>query len=253
MATMSITLRISPASVTGSRSSRGLRAVCALEHGDLGRLDGVADRHPRHEAVALCLGEGVGALHLDRVLGGDDHEGLLEHVGRAVDGDLALLHGLEQRRLGLGGGAVDLVADHDVGEDAAGPELELAGVLVEDRDAGDVRGQQVGSELDPAHGAVDAARQGLAELGLADARDVLDEEMALREQHDQGGVDHVRLALMTRSMFVPDRARRPALTVSRSGRLPVCRCRHVSLIPLPRADTTVCGARNIPAGTLSVP
>ena len=115
----------------------------ALEHRDLRGLDGVADRDARHEAVALRLGEGVGALHLDGVLGRDHHERLLEHVGRVVDGDLALLHGLEQGGLGLGGGPVDLVADHDVGEDAAGPELELAGVLVEDRDAGDVGGQQV--------------------------------------------------------------------------------------------------------------
>ena len=65
-----------------------------------------------------------------------------------VDRDLALLHAFEQRRLRLGGGAVDLVAQHDVGEDRAGPELEVALLLVEDVDAGDVGGQQVGRELD---------------------------------------------------------------------------------------------------------
>jgi hypothetical protein len=47
-------------------------------------------------------------------------------VGGAVDGDLPLLHRLQERGLGLGGGAVDLVADHDVGEHAAGLELEAA-------------------------------------------------------------------------------------------------------------------------------
>ncbi len=114
-----------------------------VEHRDLGGLDRVAHRHPRHEAVALGLGEGVGALHLDGVLRRDDHERRLELVRRPVDGDLTLLHALQQRGLGLGGGAVDLVADDDVGEDAAGAELELAGVLVEHRDAGDVGGQQV--------------------------------------------------------------------------------------------------------------
>ena len=136
--TMPISLRISAASVTGSRSSSGLRCGVRVEHRDLGGLDRVAHRHPRHEAVALRLGQGVGALHLDRVLGRDHHERRLEVVRRVVDGDLPLLHALQQRGLGLGRGAVDLVADHDVGEDAARPELELAGLLVEDRDAGDV-------------------------------------------------------------------------------------------------------------------
>ena len=46
----------------------------------------------------------------------------------------ALLHDLEQRRLGLGRGAVDLVAEHDVGEHRAALELELAVSLVVDRD-----------------------------------------------------------------------------------------------------------------------
>ena len=40
-------------------------------------------------------------------------------VRRAVDGDLALLHRLEQRRLGLRRGPVDLVGEHDVGEQRA--------------------------------------------------------------------------------------------------------------------------------------
>ena len=144
--------------MTGSRSSSGLCAGVRVEHRDLGGLDRVADRDPRHEPVALGLGQGVGALHLDRVLGRDHHERRVELVRRAVDGDLPLLHALQQRGLGLGRGPVDLVADHDVGEDAARAELELPGVLVEDRDAGDVGGQQVGGELDAPHRAVDAMR-----------------------------------------------------------------------------------------------
>ena len=65
-----------------------------------------------------------------------------------VDRDLALLHHFEQRRLGLGARTVDLVGEHDVGEDRPGVELEGAGLLVVDRDAGDVARQQVGRELD---------------------------------------------------------------------------------------------------------
>ena len=44
-----------------------------------------------------------------------------------VDGDLALLHRLEQRGLRLGRRPVDLVGEDDVGEHAAGAELELVG------------------------------------------------------------------------------------------------------------------------------
>ena len=66
----------------------------------------------------------------------------------AVDRDAALLHHLEQRGLGLGARAVDLVGEHDVGEDRAGVELERALLLVVHRDAGDVAGEQVGGELD---------------------------------------------------------------------------------------------------------
>jgi hypothetical protein len=46
-------------------------------------------------------------------------------VGGAGDGHLALLHRLEQRRLHLGRRAVDLVGEHDVGEDRAGLEAKL--------------------------------------------------------------------------------------------------------------------------------
>ena len=44
------------------------------------------------EAIALGLREGVGALHLERVLGRDDHERRRERIGGAVNRDLALLH-----------------------------------------------------------------------------------------------------------------------------------------------------------------
>ena len=47
-------------------------------------------------------------------------EGLGQRARDAVDGDLALLHRLEQRRLGAGRGPVDLVDQDDVGEDGPG-------------------------------------------------------------------------------------------------------------------------------------
>src|SRR5262249_51356643 len=62
--------------------------------------------------------------------------------------DLALLHRLQQRGLGLGRGPVHLVGDHDAGEDRSRPEREGGRRAVEHHRAHDVRGHQVGRELD---------------------------------------------------------------------------------------------------------
>ncbi len=69
------------------------------------------------EAVALGFRQRVGALALDGVLRGENREIGRERVGVAVDGDGAFLHGLEQRALGLGGRAVDLVGEQEGRED----------------------------------------------------------------------------------------------------------------------------------------
>ena len=101
-------------------------AALRLEDRDLGGAVRVAHLDAHEEAVELGLGQGIGALELDRVLRRDHHERRAERVGDAVDRHLALLHRLEQRGLGLRRRAVDLVGEDDVGEHAAGPELELA-------------------------------------------------------------------------------------------------------------------------------
>ena len=103
-----------------------------------------------------------------------------------VDGDLALLHDLEQRRLGLRAGAVDLVGEDDVREHRAGVELERAAALVVDGDAGDVARQQVGRELHAVARAGDRLRHGARERGLARAGHVLEQQVALAEERREG-------------------------------------------------------------------
>jgi hypothetical protein len=103
------------------------------------------------EAVALGLGQRVHALVLDRVLGGQHEERVRAPGASAADGDLALGHHLEQRRLHLGGRPVDLVGQHEVGEDRAELDVEaLVRRRAVDAGADDVGGQQVGRELDAA-------------------------------------------------------------------------------------------------------
>ena len=84
----------------------------------------VAHRQLEQEAVELRLGQRERAGLLDRVLRGEHEERAGQVVGRAVGRHAALGHRLEQRRLRLRRGPVDLVGEEDVGEHRAGPELE---------------------------------------------------------------------------------------------------------------------------------
>ncbi len=108
----------------------------------------IAERGLQEEAVELRLGERERAFELDRVLRRHDEEGLRQHSRDTVDGDLPFGHRLEERRLRLRHRAVDLVDEHDVGEDRALPELEIATLLVVDRQAGDVGGLEIRRALD---------------------------------------------------------------------------------------------------------
>ena len=169
-------------------------ALLLVKDDDLVHRLGVADAQPEHEAVELRLGQREGALVLDRVLRGDDEERLRHRTGHAVDRHLPLLHGLEQRRLRLGRGPVDLVGEHDLADDRPGPELELLRLLVVDRQAGDVRRQQVGRELDAAEGAAEAPGDRSGQHRLAGPGHILDQQVALAQQRHEGEADLVVLA-----------------------------------------------------------
>lgn len=157
-----------------------------FEHLYLGVLVRVSHGNTRHKAVPLGLGEGVSALHFDRILGCHHHEGLVKFVRVSVHGDLVLFHTFKKRGLGLGRGAIDFVTDNDVREDGSRAELELSRCLVVDGYACYVRGEEIGGELNAADRAVDGPGQGLGEEGFTHARDVFKEKVPLGEQHCEG-------------------------------------------------------------------
>ena len=130
------------------------------------------------EAVHLRLRQRVGAVQLHRVLRGDHEERLGQVVARAVHADLVLGHRLQQRRLRARRGPVDLVGQQDMREHRPEVELERLGLRVEDRHAEDVRGQQVGRELDALELGVHRLRQRFRQRGLAGARIVLQQHVA---------------------------------------------------------------------------
>ena len=146
-----------------------------------------------HEPVELRFGQRIRAFELDRVLRREHEERIGQRPRLAERRDAPFLHRLEQRRLRLGRGAVDLVGEQEVGEDRAGVKHELlaAVALLEDVAAGDVGGQQVGRELDAAEVERQQPRQRLHELGLAEPGQAFEQHVAAREQRRDDFVDRL--------------------------------------------------------------
>src|SRR5205807_2620429 len=132
----------------------------------------------------------VGSFLLDGVLGREHEKRLAQKERLSADRHLLLLHRLEQRRLDLGGGAVDLVREHQVREQRPLLRIELLGLLVEHHGPDHVRGQQVRRELDSGERDAKAFghrahRQRLGEPGHAFEQDV-----PARQQADEQALDH---------------------------------------------------------------
>jgi hypothetical protein len=107
---------------------------------------------------------------------------------------MAFGHHLEQRRLHLGRGAVDLVGEHEVGEDW--PELDvetLAGRPV-DPGTNEVGRHEVGGELDAGERAVHRRGECLGSERLREPRHALEEAVAAGEQAHHQPLDHAVLA-----------------------------------------------------------
>ena len=120
--------------------------------------------------------------------------GRLERVRAVVGGDLALLHGLQERGLRLRRGAVDLVAQEQVAEHWPRAELEARGALVEDRRASDVGGQQVGRELHAAEAKPGRGRERARDQRLRHPGHVLEQDVAVGQQCEQHELEDVALA-----------------------------------------------------------
>ena len=117
-------------------------------------------------------------------------------MGLAGNGDLALFHGLEQCRLHLGGRAVDLIGQDDIGENGARLEHEaLGGILAQVHlRAGNIGGQKIRRELDAAEIRFQVLRQALHRAGLGQARQALDEDIAVAQQGQQQALHDLLLA-----------------------------------------------------------
>ena len=158
----------------------------------------VIDEDVVHEAVELGLGERIGPLVLDGVLRGQDEERLAQPMPLPAGGDLVLLHRLQKGGLRLRRRAVDLVGEDDVAEDRPLEELELPRpgplVLLDHLRAGDVRGHEVGGELDAAELQRQGVGQGADHQRLGQPRHADQQAMPACEHRRQQFLDDLLLA-----------------------------------------------------------
>ena len=153
--------------------SQGMLQALAVHNGHFLEFGGITKPYLEQEAVELRLWERIRAVEFDGVLGSHHEEGARNGPGFAVHGDLELLHAFQQARLRLGGAAVYLVGEDDVVKHRAGTKDEVPGLLVEDVDSGNIRGEDVRGELDAAKRAADRPGKRLRQRSLADSRDCL--------------------------------------------------------------------------------
>ena len=146
------------------------------------------------KSVDLRLGQRVGALGLDRVLGGHHEERARNLAALRADRDLALLHHLEQRRLHLGRRAVDLVGEQEVAEDGAELRVERPGVGAVDAGADEVARHEVRGELDAPELRVERVGEGPDRQGLGEARHALEEQVPAGQECDEHALEHRVLA-----------------------------------------------------------
>lgn len=155
------------------------------------RKEGFVGREAHHElekkAIKLGLGQGIGALHLDWVLGGKHEKKGWKRAAFFANGHSLLLHRFEEGALGFWGCAVDFVSKHDFSKDGAWPKFEVAHTrtLGDQSGAEDVGRHKVRGELDPrkrkAHGLGDCAHK----KGFAQPRSPFQENVTSSENRNQ--------------------------------------------------------------------
>ena len=131
---------------------------------------------------------------LDGVLRRQHEERLAEEERLAADRHLLFLHRLEERRLDLGGRAVDLVGEHEIREQRPLLRIELLRPLIEHHRADDVGREEIGRELNAREADAEALRHRADGERLRQSRHALEQDVAAGEQPDQQPLDHDLLA-----------------------------------------------------------
>ena len=146
---------------------------------------GVAHAQAQQESVELRRGQELRSGRADGILRRQHEKRLRQRMRLPVDGHAALLHSLQQGRLRLGGGTVDLVRQQQVRHDRARLVGKGSRLLVIDGEAQNVRRHRVRRELHAAGLQPERACEGHSQRRLADAGHVVQQHMALRQHGHQ--------------------------------------------------------------------
>ena len=122
-----------------------------------------------------------------------------------IEGHLLLFHRFEQRALGFRRRPVDFIGQHELREDRARMKLEGAGLALVNRCAKQIRRQQVAGELDALKLQSQRTRQCVRQRGLADAGNILNQQVSPRQHasHCQA-----QLAVLAKNALVELRDKR---------------------------------------------
>jgi len=112
----------------------------------------------------------------------------------AVDGDLSLLHRLEERALRLGRRAIHFIGQEHLRKDWAPVKDKLPRGRIENGITQDIGGQQVARELHASEFEAKNPGQRVRQRRLAHAGDVLDQQMSARQQTTEGHANSMVLA-----------------------------------------------------------
>src|SRR5215469_4027137 len=148
------------------------------------------------KSIELRLWQRIGPFLFNRVLCGHYHEERRQLMRGSSHGNLTLLHRFEQRGLNLRRSAVDLICQNEIVEHGSRLKAKLSLALrrVIDLRTGDVRGQQVGRELNSREARVKKGGELLDCASLSKPRQTFDQEIAVRQQANNKPLDHLFLS-----------------------------------------------------------
>jgi hypothetical protein len=141
----------------------------------------ITDPHTQQEAIELRLRKGKRPCEILWVLRCNDEKRLGQGESLPVERHLPLVHCLEQCRLRARAGPVDFVGKQNVREYRTVTKNELSAALVVDADPEDIARKEVACELHATKLAADCLGERPSEGGLADAGNVLDEQVPARQ------------------------------------------------------------------------
>ena len=168
----------------------GIEAILIIFQ-DLGlMLSGrIRDQNLHEKTIKLRLGQRIRSFELHRVLRGEHGEKAGKRMARSINRDLPLFHRFQQRRLGAGRGAVNLIDQQQIGEDRAAMQGKASRRHIEYVGAEYVGGHQIGGALHPLKLQLQQARHGFDGKRLRQPGHTFHQAVAGAEDDQQELVD----------------------------------------------------------------